>query len=922
MKKTFTTINILAFILLQSVSLNAQSSINKITYNNDGSISMIVFEKSTSKDFIKKEGKSTKNSLNNLLKLSDDIELKLNKTISGVKDFITEYYDSYIDGIIVEGGEYHINYKGNDIISISGRNFSYNEIVSNKELIEEKKAFDLAKRSINAKSYVWENAQNLNNNFKFEKPKGKLVYIPLETQKGNVSLFLVYKFDIFATNPFSRDYIYVDAYTGLILKKNAIIKHSEGFHKKINHGQLEKNQTNNRALKLDGSKKNEQGNADTRYSGRKFIETELEDGSYILRDNTRGVEIHTLDINNKMSLELISEFTDNDNNWTAEEHHNERKNDAALDAHWGITKSYDYFKNTFNRNSYDGKGSPLYSYVHAGDKLVNAFWTGNFMVYGDGNDDFDALTSLDIVAHELGHGICQETANLEYERESGALNESFSDIWAAIIENKYAPEKKAFLMGEDITLGAPNFIRSMSDPKLVSHPDTYRGDFWKPSSIEDGCFIPDGNGNDYCGVHSNSGVLNHWFYILVNGKSGINDIGNSYNVTGIGWESAEQIVYRLETAYLTSKSDYKNARDFGIQATIDLFGEHSPEVIAVQDAFYAVGLGGKYLTSPDIISPTAPTNLVAKDVTGDAVNLSWDSSTDENGIWGYSILQNGVEVYKTPETSLRLKGLTPETSYDFKVKAYDNYNNLSSESNLANITTKNLSKACISSSGNSDIFSIGKVKIGEIDNSSTKITGYEDFAYLNTTLELDTEYTIEITPNIANGYETHHLGYSIFLDKDNTGNFTPDKRIAVINPIGNSPKVTATFKLPEDIILNQPIRLRVIQMYDETTILGCVNFNFGQVEDYSITGKSKTLAVSDLLKGKEIKIYPNPVKEILNVVLNDNKEFKYEVLNIAGDVIKSGSSKGQIDVNYIQPSTYILKVNQNGKIITQKFIKK
>lgn len=917
MKKTFTTIQILAFLLLQSVSLNAQSPINNISYNNDGTISMIVFKKGTSKNSITKEGKSSNNSFNSLLKLSDNIELRYDKTTSGVENFTTEYYDSYIDGIIVEGGEYHINYKGNDIISISGKNFSSKEIITDKQIIAEKEAFDFARKSINAKSYAWENSQNLNNNFKFEKPKGTLVYIPLEDKKGSVSLFLVYKFDIFATEPLSRDYIYVDAYTGLVLKKNAIIKHTEGFHKKRSNRQLE----TNKALKLDISRKDEKGNADTRYSGRRFVDTELVDGSYILRDNSRGVEIHTLDANNQFSVSFLTNFTDTDNNWTIEEHHNDRKDDAALDAHWGVIKSYDYFKNTFDRNSYDGNGAPLYNIVHIGDKYENAFWTGNYMGYGDGDTNFDALTSLDIVAHELGHAICQETANLEYERESGALNEGFSDIWAAIIEHKYAPEKEAFLLAEDITLGVPNFLRSMSDPKSSDQPDTYKGNLWRASSVEDGCLIPDGGGNDYCGVHYNSGVLNHWFYILVNGKSGTNDIENSYNVTGIGWKSAEQIVYRLETAYLTSKSDYKNARDLGIQATIDLFGEHSPEAIAVQDAFYAVGLGGKYLTSPDIISPTAPTNLVAKDVTGDAVSLSWDSSTDENGIWGYSIFQNGVEVYKTSKTSLRLTNLTPETSYDFKVKAYDNYDNLSSESNLANIITTSLSKACISSSGNSDFFSISNVKIGEIDNFSTELVGYEDFAYLNTTLELDTEYTIEITPNIANGYEMLSLGYSIFLDKDNTGDYALNKRIAVINPIVNSEKVSATFKLPEDTLLNQPLRLRIIQMFGETTTSGCVNFNFGQVEDYSITVKDETLNVNDL-KERKIKIYPSPVKETLNVLFKDKNEFNYEILSITGGLIKSGSSKGQIDVNYIQPGTYILKVNQNGKVITQKFIKK
>jgi Zn-dependent metalloprotease len=96
--------------------------------------------------------------------------------------------------------------------------------------------------------------------------------------------------------------------------------------------------------------------------------------------------------------------------------------------------------------------------------------------------------------------------------------------------------------------------------------------------------------NDYCGVHTNSGVLNHWFYILSIGKSGTNDVGSSYNVTGISIDKAARIAYRLESAYLSANSTFANARTYGIQSAVELYGEGSPEVIATTNAFMLLEL--------------------------------------------------------------------------------------------------------------------------------------------------------------------------------------------------------------------------------------------------------------------------------------------------------------------------------------------
>jgi hypothetical protein len=134
----------------------------------------------------------------------------------------------------------------------------------------------------------------------------------------------------------------------------------------------------------------------------------------------------------------------------------------------------------------------------------------------------------------------------------------------------------------------------MANPNAYSQPDTYMGTYWKTTTTS-GCVTPS-QSNDYCGVHTNSGVLNFWYYLLVTGGSGTNDKGFAYNVSGIGLDKAGAIAYRTLTTYLTSSSTYANARTYSLQAAADLYGSGSNEVTQVTNAWNAVGVGGG--TSP------------------------------------------------------------------------------------------------------------------------------------------------------------------------------------------------------------------------------------------------------------------------------------------------------------------------------------
>ncbi len=392
--------------------------------------------------------------------------------------------------------------------------------------------------------------------------------------------------------------MYIDAQTGEALFYNATIKHfrSPGHDKPIS-GKLMDNKEISNAETLVVS-----ANAATRYSGTQIIQTTLNGGSYILSEANRGNGIHTYNCERTATYPTTN-FTDADNNWTAAEFANANKDNGALDAHWGAEMTYDYWLQVHGRNSFDNAGGRIDNYVHF--NLIatgypdnnNAFWNGTGMTYCDGNATeaegsgfLDILTSLDIIAHEIGHAICTYTADLVYQKESGALNEGFSDIWSAAIESRVTPTKSIWESGEDIDRRIGHLSpRSMSDPKREGYPDTYGGTYW----INTNNCTPTNN-NDLCGVHYNGGVLSHWFYILSVGKTGTNDIGSTYNVTGITIEKAAKIAYRIKSVYLTSNSNYAAARLSGIQSAIDLYGVNSPEVIATTNAFYAVGVGPAY----------------------------------------------------------------------------------------------------------------------------------------------------------------------------------------------------------------------------------------------------------------------------------------------------------------------------------------
>ncbi len=512
----------------------------------------------------------------------------------------------YYKGIKVEFGTLITHTRDGQVESVNGELYD-SKGLNLKPTLSSGMAFKIALDYIGAKKYLWEDEMS-SKTMNYSKPKGEIVIFP-KVNTGEIKL--AYKFDVYATAPLSREEIFIDAHTGEILYRNPIIHHAT---KAITSNEMEARAKTVESLVVGKEVKAPflTGSATTRYSGVRAIETTLS-GTYSLNEATRGTGNGMVTYNSgKTPTYPLTNFTNATNTWNTGNYASgsATKDNAALDAHWGAEKTYDFWKDIFGRNSYDDAGAKINSFVHyddvaGGAGYDNAFWNGSVMTYGDGSS-FNVLTALDVCGHEIGHAVCENTAGLAYQNQSGAMNEGFSDIWGTCIEqygrngnlnSPAAPTSTTYgvwSIGEDL---AATPLRSMSFPRSKGNPDTYKGTSYT-TTADDGTCTPTGGptGNDYCGVHNNSGVLNHWFFIVTQGKSGTNNAAPSfaYNVTGIGMAKSSQIAYYAERDYLTPNATFLDMRNASIAVASNLYCASSPEVQAVTKAWKAVNVGADY----------------------------------------------------------------------------------------------------------------------------------------------------------------------------------------------------------------------------------------------------------------------------------------------------------------------------------------
>ncbi|RMG86088.1 MAG: T9SS C-terminal target domain-containing protein [Bacteroidetes bacterium] len=301
---------------------------------------------------------------------------------------------------------------------------------------------------------------------------------------------------------------------------------------------------------------------------------------------------NTSPANNNFSAQHV---TSTNNTWN---------NPIAVSAHYNGGKAYEYFKNTFNRNSINGLGGNIVSFINVADEngggMDNAFWNGAAMFYGNGDQAFNAplAKALDVAGHEMSHGVIQATANLEYFGESGAINESFADVFGAMID------RDDWQMGEDISnpqVFPTGVLRDLSNPHNGGNSLNDPG--YQPAHTSEQYTGNQDNG----GVHINSGIPNRAYYLFA---------------TDIGKAKAEQIYYRALDLYLVKSSQFIDLRLAVIQAATDLHGANSPEVNAAKSAFDAVGIFDG--------TPNDPTVDVGINPGDDFILMT---NRDYNGLW-------------------------------------------------------------------------------------------------------------------------------------------------------------------------------------------------------------------------------------------------------------------------------------------------
>ncbi|WP_099190430.1 M4 family metallopeptidase [Tepidibacter mesophilus] len=303
----------------------------------------------------------------------------------------------------------------------------------------------------------------------------------------------------------------------------------------------------------------------------KELNLEYKNGAYYMIDNTKnGVSIKTYTAKHVPEDEnIMHHFLPGLMMYNEKNDFSDEKYKPAVDAHKYAEYVYDYYNKKFGRNSIDDKGMDIISSVHYGDNYVNAFWFYDQMTYGDG-DGFTSLPlsgALDVVGHEMTHGVTENEANLVYENQSGALNESFSDVFGTFIEFEYQPNKADWLCGEDVWTPYKDgdALRDIADPGSTK---AYRA---QPTHMNE--YV--NTTKDHGGVHTNSGIPNKAAYLVT---------------SELGVHKAEKIYYKALTNYLTSTSNFHDARLALIQSAEDFYGEDSFESKAVADAFDSVGI--------------------------------------------------------------------------------------------------------------------------------------------------------------------------------------------------------------------------------------------------------------------------------------------------------------------------------------------
>jgi bacillolysin len=487
------------------------------------------------------------------------------------------------NGIPVYGAELILHTQNDAIDFVNGRYKVKPQELETKPTLSSKSAIDEVTADLGSIQDLSKLDKKI---FSLDQSKSELVYFDFEGK-----IFLAYHITYYK-NLVERWEYFISAADGSIIKKHtSICKFHHGLGKKCNHGSEEKHEAvsseyNNKNAMMDGPAT---ANALDLFNVSRAINTYQKGASFFMIDAVRPMfkpssvmpddpvgAIWTIDGFN------TSPQKDNFNYDHVKSTNNSWSSKTAVSAHYNGGKAYEYFKDLHSRNSINGSGGNIISFINVADEdgasMGNAFWNGQAMFYGNGDSSFKPLAKgLDVAGHEMCHGVVQNTANLEYEGESGALNESFADVFGSLID------RDDWLIGEDVVLTSAfpsGALRSLSDPHNGAAKNQFN-DGWQPRIYSERFTGSQDNG----GVHINSGIPNWAYFLFASNPS-------------VGKDKAEKIYYRALTSYLTKSSQFVDARIAVVRAAKELYNETIANIATA--AFDQVeipgGSGGTYQT--------------------------------------------------------------------------------------------------------------------------------------------------------------------------------------------------------------------------------------------------------------------------------------------------------------------------------------
>lgn len=463
-------------------------------------------------------------------------------------------------GVPIYGGELILHVENNQFTTLNGRHFKTPTLTNLSPTLSENTAIQHALADLGRETIVRELSGGELKILKKQVPEIELmVYYP-ENQPQTA--YLTWRM-VIRPNFMERWNYFVDAHTGTILSKT------------------------NHTCALDGPVK---ATARDLNGVNQSVNAYLKGTTYYLLDVTRPMfksttstlpdkpvgGIWTIDARNSKADDIsVWQVTSNNNAWTP----------LAVSAHNNAAMAFNYFSSIHKRNSLDGKGGNVISVVNVrdedGKEMDNAFWNGEIMAYGNGVTAFWPLAGgLDVAAHEMTHGVIENTAGLEYQGQSGAINESLADVFGVLVD------RTNWTVGESVVKKAiypSGALRDVANPNQGGTNDPG----YQPRTMAQYVNTTKDNG----GVHINSGIPNYAFFLFTNNPN-------------VGKDKAEKVYYRAMTSYLTRFSKFIDLRLAVIKAATDLFGGNSAEVTAARTAFDQVGI-----TDTNSTPPSNPTTL-------------------------------------------------------------------------------------------------------------------------------------------------------------------------------------------------------------------------------------------------------------------------------------------------------------------------